>query len=109
MVEEQYKCPEVDNDDDHWPYVTVSDDSSTSYNESYTGSTDGIADEPHNENGKFKELDDTHLVYTNAKDDNSGQVHFFTMVNLFYLFYKAEWSFVVVKTDFASWSLDRQN
>ena len=25
LSEDQYKCPEVDNDDDHWPYVTVSD------------------------------------------------------------------------------------
>ena len=82
MTEDMYKCPEVDNDTDMWPSVSVSDVTSTSYNESHTSSVDGTDDQPNNENGKFKELDDTHLVYTNAQGSSNGEVHFFTMVSL---------------------------
>ena len=85
MTEDMYKCPEVDNDTDMWPSVSVSDVTSTSYNESHTSSVDGTDDQPNNENGKFKELDDTHLVYTNAQGSSNGEVHFFTMVGLLHI------------------------
>ena len=64
LMDDKFKCPEEDNDQDLEP----------------TGNVDNIKDTPVNENGQFKELDDNYLVYTNAND---GKVFLFTLAKGF--------------------------
>ena len=64
LMDDKFKCPEEDNDQDLEP----------------TDNVDNIKDTPVNENGKFKELDDNYLVYTNAND---GKVFLFTLAKGF--------------------------
>ena len=77
--DDMYKCPEDDND---------ATDEMDSSGETDT-SPDGTNDTPNNHEGKFKQLDENYLIYTNALGgtgtgaDTKGVVYYFTLENGF--------------------------